>query len=96
MSLIEKKIIDKIEVLENGLIQIREATIIEKEGKELARNFNRYVLTPGDDLTAEDIKVVSIANAIWTPEVITSYQTQLSESIKNISSVSASLSGSQP
>lgn len=80
MSLTEKTIIDKIEVLENGTIQVRQANIIQKDGKELARTFHRHVLMPGNDLTDQDAKVVAIANAIWTPEVIAAYQTQLSAS----------------
>lgn len=80
MSLSEKTVIDKIEVLENGAIQVRQANIIEKDGKELARNFHRHVLQPGDDLTDQDTKVVAIANVVWTPEVIAAYQTQLSAS----------------
>ena len=80
MSLSEKTVIDKIEVLENGAIQVRQANIIEKDGKELTRNFHRHVLQPGDDLTDQDTKVVAIANVVWTPEVIAAYQTQLSAS----------------
>lgn len=77
MSLTEKIIIDRIEVLEMGQIQIRQATIIEKEGKELARTFHRHVLVPGDDLSSEDPKVVAVATAIWTTEVVEAWQTHL-------------------
>ncbi len=74
MALIEKQIIDKIEVIENNCIQIRTATIIEKDGTELTRTFHRHVVHPGDDVSNEDPKVQAIANAIWTPEVIAAYQ----------------------
>lgn len=101
MSLSEKTIVDKIEVLENGAIQVRQANIIEKDGKEIARSFHRHVLQPGDDLSSQDPKVVAIANAVWTPEVISTYQTQLSASMANtmVNSVvtpPADLSASQP
>ena len=74
MALIEKTIIDKIEVIENNSIQVRTATIIEKDGTELTRTFHRHVLAPGADITNEDPKVQAIANAIWTEEIIAAYQ----------------------
>jgi hypothetical protein len=74
MSLTEKTIIDKIEVLESNSIQVRTATIIEKDGTELTRTFHRHVLAPGADLTNKDPKVQAIASAIWTEEVIAAYQ----------------------
>jgi hypothetical protein len=70
MALTEKTIVDKIEIVENNTIQVRTATVIEKDGVELTRTFHRHVLSPGTDLTNEDPKVQSIANAIWTEEVI--------------------------
>jgi hypothetical protein len=77
MALTENTIIDKIEVIENNSIQVRTATIIEKDGTELTRTFHRHVLSPGDDVSAEDPKVQAIANAIWTEEVIEAYQASI-------------------
>jgi hypothetical protein len=74
MALTEKTIIDKIEIIENNSIQVRIATIIEKDGTELTRTFHRHVLAPGADLTNEDPKVQAIASAIWTEEIIAAYQ----------------------
>lgn len=74
MALIEKIIIDKIEVVETNSIQVRTATIIEKDGVEIARTYHRHVKHPGEDVTNEDPKVQTIANAIWTEEVIAAYQ----------------------
>ena len=74
MALTEKTIIDKIEVIENNSIQVRTATIIEKDGTELTRTFHRHVVAPGADLTNEDPKVQAIASAIWTEEIIAAYQ----------------------
>jgi hypothetical protein len=74
MALTEKTIIDKIEVIENNSIQVRTATIIEKDGTELTRTFHRHVLSPGADTTNEDPKVQAIASAIWTEEIIAAYQ----------------------
>jgi hypothetical protein len=74
MALIEKKIVDSIELVETNHIQVRTSTIIEKDGVEIARTFHRHVLSPGDDITNEDAKVQAIANAIWTEEVVNAYK----------------------
>jgi len=73
MALNKTSVVDKIETLENGTIQIRTATRIDEDGTVLSSSFHRHVLTPGSDLTDQDPKVVAIANAIWTPEVISAY-----------------------
>ena len=77
MALIEKQIVDLVEIVENGTIQVRTANIIEKDGTEIARTFHRHVLSPGDSIVNEDPKVQAIANAVWTEEVIAAYQASL-------------------
>lgn len=74
MALTETTKVDLIEVTEDSSIQIRTATIIEREGTEISRTYHRHVKHPGDDVSAEDPKVQAIANAIWTEEVIVAYQ----------------------
>jgi len=74
MALIEKTIIDKIEVVENNSIQVRTATIIEKDGAELAKTYHRHVVCPGDDISNQDEKVQAIAKVIWTDKVINDYK----------------------
>jgi hypothetical protein len=74
MALTETTKVDQIEVVENGSIQIRTATIIERDGTEISRTFHRHVKHPGDDVTNEDTKVQAIANAIWTEEVVAAYR----------------------
>jgi hypothetical protein len=73
MALTEKTIVDKIEVIESNSIQIRTANVIEKDGLEISRTFHRHVVNPGDDISEQDPKVKSIANAIWTEEIIAEY-----------------------
>jgi hypothetical protein len=73
MALSEKKIIDKIEVLENNSIQVRTANIIEKDGLEISRTFHRHVVNPSNDISGEDAKVQAVANAVWTEEIIAAY-----------------------
>ena len=74
MALTETIIIDKIELVENNSIQVRTATIIERDGTEIAKTYHRHVVAPGEDVSNEDAKVQTIANAIWTAEVIAAYQ----------------------
>ena len=77
MALIEKTIIDKIEVVETNAIQVRAATIIERDGVEIARTYHRHVVNPTDSIENEDSRVQAIANAIWTNEVIVKYKQDL-------------------
>ena len=81
MALTEKTIIDKIEVVETNAIQVRTATIIEKDGVEIAKTYHRHVVSPGDDVSNEDPKVQAVANAIWTEEVIAAYRASLSDKL---------------
>jgi hypothetical protein len=77
MALQEKTIIDKVELTEVNTIQVRTATIIEREGTEISRSYHRHVVAPGEDVSNEDSKVQAIANAIWTAEVIAAYRASL-------------------
>jgi len=74
MALTETTKVDLIELVETNHIQVRTATIIEKDGIEISRTFHRHSLRPGEDVSNEDPKVQAIANAIWTAEVIAAYQ----------------------
>jgi hypothetical protein len=65
MALTERTIIDKIEVLENGCIQIRQANLIEKDGLIIAKTFHRYIITPGDDISNKEQIIKDIAEAAW-------------------------------
>ena len=83
MSITKETVVDKIEVLEMGQVQVRTATVIKEDGNELNRSFHRHVLQPsvknGDtwedtDISGEDAKVQAICNAVWTDEVKTAFQ----------------------
>jgi hypothetical protein len=77
MALTEKQIIDKIELVENNSIQIRTCTIITRYDLEIARTYHRRVLSPGDNVSTEDLRVQSIANVIWTDDVVNKYKLSL-------------------
>ena len=65
MALTKEVAIDKIEILESGAIQIRQATRILEDDVVLSTSYHRHVLERGADLTSEDPRVVAIANAAW-------------------------------
>jgi len=70
----ERKEIDKVEVVtEYNILQVRTATVVEKDGEEIARSFHRHIVCPGDDISGEGAKVTAIANALWTPELIAAF-----------------------
>jgi hypothetical protein len=74
MALEKIKIVDRIEVVENGSIQVRTKTAILEDGKQISGNFHRHVVAPGADVSGEDAKVQAIAAAVHTAEVIAAYQ----------------------
>jgi hypothetical protein len=74
MALTKEIVVDKIEVLEKGQIQVRAATRVLEDGTQLSSSFHRHVLSPGDDLSGQDARVSAIATATWTDEVIAAYQ----------------------
>jgi hypothetical protein len=65
---------DKIEVVgQYKAIQVREASVIKEDGKELTRSFHRYVLHPDSDISGETDEVKAICNAVWTDDVKTAW-----------------------
>ena len=74
MALTKETIVDKIEVLEMGQVQVRTATRVLEDGAVLSSSFHRHVLAPGDDLSGQDARVSAIATATWTAEVVTAYE----------------------
>jgi hypothetical protein len=75
MALTEKQEIDRIEIVDKGIVQVRQATIIERDGEFVSRTFHRWVLTPDSDISGQEQKVQDICNAAWTNEVKAAYET---------------------
>ena len=82
MALTENTSIDQIEIVGDWNIQVRQATIIEKDGNQVARSFHRWVLTPDSDISGQEQKVQDICNAAWTDEVKAAYETFKAEQAK--------------
>ena len=87
MALTETNENDKIEVVNKWNIQVRNATVIKKDGAELTRSFHRKVLVPGKldasdnlvdtNISGEDADVQAICNAAWTSQVKTDFTAHL-------------------
>ena len=75
MALTEKIEIDRIEIVQDWNVQIRQATIIEKDGVFVSKTFHRWILNPDVDITNQEQKVKDICNAAWTTEVRNAYET---------------------
>ena len=68
------EIVDRIEVLENGSVQVRTKTAIMEDGKQISGTFHRHVVAPGDDYSKEDARVQAICAATHTAKVIAEYK----------------------
>ena len=90
MALSKETVVDKIEVLEKGQVQVRTATRVMEDGVELSSKFNRHVVEPqvrsgyekdvsagtwaATDVTGEDARVAAVCTASWTADVIAAYK----------------------
>ena len=88
MALAESIEYDKIEVV--GLykaVQVRKATVIKKDGTELTRSFERYVLSAGTldasdnlvdtNISSEPAEIQAVCNAVWTTDVKAAWKAKL-------------------
>ena len=77
MSLEKQIVVDKVEVTENGHVQVRTATRIVEDGNVISQSYHRHTIAPGQDYSNECDKVKAICQATHTAEVIAAYQAQL-------------------
>ncbi len=82
---------DKITIAQpHAGISVRKATVIKKDGVEIARSFEREALAPGyynesdvfveTDLSTQPEEVKNICNAVWTTKVIEDWKAFLKSS----------------
>ena len=84
MALTERTIEDKIEVVGDFKhVQVRTATVIERDGQEISRNFHRHVIAPGDDTTGQSAEVRAICAVVHTAEVQAAYAAHLAAQAQN-------------
>jgi hypothetical protein len=83
MALTKETVVDKIEVMEMGQVQVRTATRVKEDGAVLSSSFHRHVVEPSTkasgswadtDISGEDARVQAVANATWTDSVKTAFQ----------------------
>lgn len=77
MPLEKQIVVDQIEVVENGIVQVRTATKIIEDGNELSKTYHRHTIAPSEDYSNETDRVKAVCQAVHTPEVIAAYQAQL-------------------
>ena len=74
MALTEDIIVDRIEVLPDGHIQVRTANRVFRDGVQISKAFHRHVIEPGMNLDNEDLRVKAVGQAVHTPEVIAAFK----------------------
>ena len=78
MALTERTEEDKIEIVgEFKHIQVRTATIIERDGAEISRSFHRHTVAPGDDVSGESADVQALATQFHTDAVVAAYEAHI-------------------
>ena len=76
----EQSVIDMISVTELGTIEVRCSDRVIKDGEIIAKTYHRHVLVPGDGLEGQNPRVVAVAQAVWTPDVLDAYRHTISKS----------------
>lgn len=71
--------VDRIEVLENGYVNVRTKTSIVENGQQISSTFHRHAVAPGDDYSAEDARVKVICDATHTPDVVAAYKASIAQ-----------------
>ena len=78
MAITKETIQDKIEVVGNFKhIQVRTATVIKEDGKEISRSYHRHVVAPNDDITNESADVKAMVAQFHTDTVKKAYAEHL-------------------
>jgi len=78
MALTERTVEDKLEIVGDFKhIQVRTATVIERDGVEISRSFSRHVVAPDADITGESAEVQNICNVVHTQAVKDAYAAHL-------------------
>jgi hypothetical protein len=77
MALTKVQIVDLVEVLENGCVQVRTKTAIMEDGAQISGTFHRHVVAPGEDYSGEDARVKAICLATHTKDVVDAYKATL-------------------
>jgi archaellum component FlaF (FlaF/FlaG flagellin family) len=74
MALEKIQIVDRIEVVENGSVQVRTKTAIMEDGKQISSKFHRHIVVPGADYSKESAKVQALCASIHNDDVVAAYK----------------------
>jgi hypothetical protein len=72
--------VDRIEVVENGSVQVSTKIAIMENGKQISATVNNHVINPGSAYVNEDARVQAICAATHTADVIAAYQASVAQS----------------
>lgn len=73
MAFTEQVVIDKIEITENGIVQVREVTRVLRDNVQIAETYHRWSLVPGQDISDQPLNVQAICSAVWTATVVSEF-----------------------
>ena len=77
MALEKNVAVDRIEVTDNGCVQVRVKTIIFENGQQISSTYRRHLVAPGDAYDKEDERVQAICKAMHTKEVVAAYRAKI-------------------
>ena len=81
MAITKETVQDKIEIVGDFKhIQVRTATVIKEDGKEISRSFHRHVVSPNDDSTNESADVKAMVKQFHTDAVKKAYKAHIESS----------------
>jgi hypothetical protein len=74
MALEKIEVVDRIEALESGIVQVRTKTAFKEDGVEIGSKFHRHMVVPGADYSGEDARVQGVCAALHTASVVAAYK----------------------
>jgi hypothetical protein len=74
MALEKIEIVDRVEILETGCVQVRTKTVILENGKEISSTFHRHIIAPGDNYTKETNRVKAVCAAVHDASTVSAYK----------------------
>lgn len=74
MALLKTEIVDLIEVVENGIVQVRTRTAILEDGVEISSKFHRHTIVPGQNYSQETNRVKAVCAAVHDKFTVGEYE----------------------
>lgn len=72
--------IDRIEVIgELRHVHVRTAIVVKRDNVEIAREYFRKVIAPGENYSDEPAEVKAVCDAVHTPEIVAAYMAFVKE-----------------